>query len=107
MDAMNNDGVHKNVLMAILAYIGPLVIVSYIVAKDDPFVKFHIKQGLVLFVVEVAVWFLEMFMWQLWELFNLIDLAALIFAIIGIVYASQGKETKLPFIGDFARYFPI
>ena len=34
--------------MAVLSYIGPLVIVSYIVANNDPFVKFHIKQGLVL-----------------------------------------------------------
>ena len=100
-------GPHKNVLMAILAYLGPLVLVSYIVAKTDPFVKFHIQQGLVLFVIEVVVWLIGMFLWQLWELLNLIDLAVLVLAIIGIVYAAQGKETKLPLVGDYARYFTI
>ena len=63
MDTQQNQSMpkeeapQKDVLMAVLAYIGPLVIISYIQAKNDLFVKFHIKQGLVLLVIEVAVWF--------------------------------------------------
>jgi uncharacterized membrane protein len=101
----------KNTLMAILAYVGPLVIVSYLVAKDDPFVKFHIKQGLVLFVIEVVLWVLmDMFYWQiymLWPLIDLIDLAILVFAVMGIVNAAQGKEVQLPIIGSWSSSFPI
>lgn len=92
-------------IMGILAYVGPLVIVSYLVAKDDPFVKFHIKQGLVLLVIEVAVWFLGMIFWPLWMLFSLVNLVTFIFSIVGIVNVAQGKEKNLPIVGDYAKYF--
>ena len=94
-------------LMAAIAYIGPLVIVSYLVDKDDPFVKFHIKQGLVLFVIEVATWFLGMILWPLWFFLNIINLIALILSIVGIVRAVKGKEVRLPLVGKYADYFPI
>ena len=98
----------KNVLMAVLAYIGPLVIVSYLTAKDDPFVKFHIKQGLVLFVIEVATWFLlGMMMYQMWMFVNLINLGTLVLSVIGIVNAIQGQEKELPLVGQFSKHFPI
>ncbi|OHA01498.1 MAG: hypothetical protein A3C12_01855 [Candidatus Sungbacteria bacterium RIFCSPHIGHO2_02_FULL_49_20] len=97
----------NNVVMSVLAYIGPLVAVSYFVAKDNPFVKFHIKQGLVLFVIEVAVWFVGTMLWQLWMLFNLINLATLILAIIGIINVTQGKEKELPIVGGYSHYFRI
>ncbi len=101
----------KNTLMGVLAYLGPLVIVSYIVAKDDPFVKFHIKQGLVLFVVEVALWVLSSMFWvmfyQFWMLYQLINLAIIVLSIIGIVNVVQGKEKELPLVGQFGKSFNI
>lgn len=95
----------KNVLMAALSYLGPLVIVSYLTSKDDPFVKFHIKQGLVLLVIEVAVWFLGSTMWQLWALLNLINLGTFILSIVGIVHAVRGQEKELPLVGSFSKHF--
>ncbi len=97
----------KNIPMGVLAYIGPLVIVSYITAKDDPFVKFHIKQGLVIFVIEVGVWVLGMIMWQLYPLLSIINLAALVFSVLGIINVVKGEEKELPLIGQFSKYFPI
>ncbi len=91
--------------MAILAYIGPLIIVSYMVAKDDPFVKFHIKQGLLLVVIEVAVWMLMMTIWILFPLLQLVNLAALVLAIIGIVHAAKGEQKELPLIGHYSKNF--
>ena len=91
--------------MAVLAYIGPLVIVSYLVAKGDPFVKFHIKQGLALFVAEVVALILASFLWFLWPIFSLVNLAFFVLAVIGIVNAAQGKEAKLPLVGDLADNF--
>jgi uncharacterized membrane protein len=101
----SGDAATKNVTMGILSYIGPLVIVSYITAKDDPFVKFHIKQGLVLFVLEIIVWFVGTMFLSLWMLLNLVNIAVFVLAVIGIVNAAQGKENKLPLIGDFAKHF--
>lgn len=96
----------KNTLMAILSYLGPLVIVSYIAAKDEPFVKFHIRQGLILLILWVAVWFASSTFWWfgLWMIWNLVRFALFVFAVIGIVNAVQGKEKGLPLIGSFARY---
>lgn len=95
----------KNVFMAVLAYIGPLVIVSYVTAKDDAFVKFHIGQGFVLFVIELGVWILGMMMWQLWPLFSIVNLATIILSIIGIINAVKGKESNSLSWGSFPSIF--
>lgn len=99
----------QNKLMAVLAYIGPLVLVSYFTAKDNQFVKFHIKQGLVLFAVEVIMWVLGsmMMFYSLWMIFNLVNLALFVLSIIGIVNAVNGKEKELPVVGQFSKHFPV
>ena len=100
-------GAEKNLLMGILSYIGILVIIPFLVAKDDPFVKFHIKQGLVLVVIELAAWVLGAMLWQLWMLLNLVNLATLVLSIIGIVNVVQGTQKELPLVGSYAKYFNI
>ena len=97
----------KNILMGIWFYIGPLVIVPLLTAKDDPFVKYHIKQGLVLLVIEAAVWVLSWFMWQLWPLYELVNLGTFILSIVGIINVSQGQEKELPLVGEYAKSFKI
>lgn len=94
----------NSTLFGILSYIGPLVIVSFLVAKEHPFVKFHIKQGLILLAIEVAVWFVGMIFWQLWTILNVLDLGALVLSIIGIVNVVQHKEKELPLVGQFSQY---
>lgn len=94
-------------IMSILAYIGPLIVVSYLVAKDNPSVKFHIKQGGVLFVLEIAVYVLSLvfiFLYPLWAVANLV---LLVLSIIGIVNAAQGKEKELPFVGSYSKHIPV
>ena len=106
MDTPNqNASAPKNVGMGILAYIGPLVIVSYLAAKDDLFVKFHIKQGLVLLTIEIIAWLLGSALWSLWMLLNLVNLATLVLSVIGIINVTKGEEKKLPLVGDFAKHF--
>jgi uncharacterized membrane protein len=100
-------GAEHNTLMAILAYIGPLVIVSYLVAQNEPFVKFHIKQGLVLLIGWVIMGILGTTFWNFWWFINLINLGILILAIIGIINASKGEEKELPFVGHIGRKFNI
>jgi uncharacterized membrane protein len=93
--------------MAVLAYLGPLIVISYIVSNKDPLVKFHIKQGLVLLVIEVAIWVIGSFIWMLWPLLYLAEIGVLILAIIGIINAVQSKEKLLPLVGKYASYFRI
>lgn len=101
----------KNTLMGVLSYLGPLVIVSYLVAKDDAFVKFHVRQGFVLLLIEAILWvFTSFFFWQfymLWPLVDLIDLALLVLSVLGIVNVVNGKETPLPIVGSWGNSFPL
>lgn len=97
----------KNILMAVLAYVGPLVIVSYITSKDDAFVKYHIKQGGVLFIIEVAVWFFSSMLVFLFPILMLINLGTFILSIIGIINASKGEEKELPIVGKYSKNIPV
>jgi uncharacterized membrane protein len=92
-------------LMGALAYLGPLVIIPYLTAKDDAFVKFHIKQGLVLLVIEAIIWILGMWVWMLWPILQLVNLATIILAILGIVNVVNKKQQELPVVGKFASHF--
>ena len=92
-------------LMGVLAYLGILIIIPFLMAKDDPFVKFHIKQGLLLVIVELAVWLIGSAMWSLWTILGLVNLATFILAVIGIVNVVQGNQKELPLIGSLAKNF--
>ncbi len=96
---------NNETLMGVLAYVSILVFVPLLAAKNDPFVKFHVKQGLVLLIIEVIAWFLSSILWQFWEIFQLVNLATLILAIIGIVNVVNKKQAELPLIGSLAKNF--
>ncbi len=95
----------KNTAMAIIAYI--IFFVPLLTeAKNDPFVKYHVKQGLVLFIGAIIVWFIkQVFPVIGWIISPLFSIAILIFIIIGIINAVNGVKKPLPFIGSFADNF--
>jgi len=94
-----------NTAMAVVAYI--LFFVPLLTdAKNDPFVKYHVKQGLVLFIAYVIVMtisWMPFFYWFAWIFY----VALLVLFIIGIMHAVNGEEKPLPFIGHFADKFNI
>ena len=91
-------------LLAIVAYLIfflPLLTES----RDDQYVKFHVKQGFVLFLA-----------FAVQTIFGIIPVIGtiaapvllvinLILLIIGIVNAARGKEKPLPLIGELADRF--
>lgn len=89
-------------LTAAASYVGPLIVIPFITGKDDPFTKFHLKQGILVFVPLLLAWVLGEFFFFLWPIIQLINFGILVFAIIGVVNALQGKEVPLPLIGHFA-----
>ncbi|HEX5429986.1 MAG TPA: DUF4870 domain-containing protein [Patescibacteria group bacterium] len=92
----------KNSGMALLSYIGILVIIPLVSdSRHDPFVKFHAKQGLALLIVWVlgSVFFwIPVIGWLLW-------LCVFVLMILGIMNAVNGQEKELPIIGGFAKNF--
>jgi uncharacterized membrane protein len=82
-----------------------LSLVPLLACKDNAFAQFHARQGLILFIAEVATmliawipflgWFVGMIAWIIW----------VVLSIIGIVNVLNGKQVPLPIIGKFARKF--
>lgn len=83
-------------LMGALAYLWILSVVMLLVKKDDPYVKFHAKQGLICFLAGILLTFIPVVGW-------LLNIVVLVFVIMGFVNAIGGKQVKLPLIGDLAE----
>lgn len=103
---------NNSMVMGILAYLGILVIIPLLVAKDDAFVKFHVKQGLVLCVGWVALWFIGSMSYGLMfgmlaPIISLINLAIIVLSIIGIINVVKKAEKELPLVGSLAKHLPI
>lgn len=92
--------------MAILAYLGILIIIPFLTeAKNDPYVKFHLRQGITLiisFVVAMVIGYIPVLGWILAPLLMLFNC---IMIIIGVINAATGKQKELPLIGHYARNF--
>lgn len=104
---MDNQNTTKNTGWAVIAYIIfflPLLIES---VKNDSFVKFHVKQGLVLFlfslVIQIVGTIIPIIGWVV--IMPLGGLATIVLFIIGIMNALNGEEKELPVVGSFAKNF--
>lgn len=98
---------NKTTILASLSYIGPLVVVPYLTEKENPFVMFHIKQGLVVLILDVGLWIAGWFFGFLWPFLQVVNFGLMVLSIIGIVYALQKKEKELPLVGSFAHQIKI
>lgn len=89
--------------MAVLAYIGILFLIPLLAAPNSKYARFHANQGLVLFIVDIAVGIVStilLFIPIVGAIIGgLLGLAIFIFLIMGIVNAASGKAKELPLIG--------
>lgn len=91
----------KNTGLAIVAYI--LFLIPLLTdAKDDKFVMYHTKQGLVLFLTWLVVMVITSVPFLGWILWLPLNIGMIILLILGISNASAGKEKELPLIGQYA-----
>lgn len=100
-------GKNNPTLMAVLSYLGILIIIPFLMARDDSFVKFHIRQAAVLVIIELGVWALGLVSLGLWPVVQIVNLGTLILAIIGVVNVLNHKEAELPLVGSFAKHINI
>ena len=95
----SQEDIEKNRTMAILAYI--LFFLPMLAAPQSKFAMYHANQGLVLFLIAMAVnlvgslisfvgWFI---------IIPLGNLAIIILAVLGIINAYNGEAKPLPLIG--------
>ena len=98
--AIDPSDISANKVMAILAYIGILVLIPLFAAKDSKFARFHTNQGLILFICNVVIYFISLIP-GLKAIGWILSVAALVFAIIGIIGTAKGKTKELPLIGKY------
>lgn len=109
------EDVEKNKVFGIFAYLGILVLVPLLGAKDSLYAKFHANQGLILFIFNIILnaagrtitFALKVATFGMMNnaINVLVSLAttavSLVFVIIGIINACSGEPKKLPIIGGF------
>lgn len=118
--------IKENKIFAFLSYIGPLFLVPLFAAPKSKYARFHANQGLVLFLAEILIAlpvkflqfvnsfvFYDVLSWSggflgliptviaacLSIIGWVLGALALVFAVIGVIYAFTGKTVKLPVIG--------
>lgn len=108
----NQNDQSNTILFSILSYIGILWLIPLLVEKNDKVVRFHVNQGIVLFIFDIigsiAVGILSAIFVFIPVISFLGDVIASLFGIlcfvlmiIGIVNAANKSEKPLPIIGKF------
>ena len=92
---------------AILSYLWILCLIPILMKKDDEFVRFHARQGLMLFIVEVGFGIIGIIPLLGWLVYILGILVCGIISLIGIVQVLMGNKWKIPVIGDWAEKIKV
>lgn len=85
----------ENKILAAISYLWFISIVVLLLKKDNEFVQFHAKQGLILFIISIILWLIPFIGWML-------NIIVFIFIIIGFIKAMMGEKWKLPLLADLA-----
>jgi len=93
--------------ISVLSYLGVLFLVPLLARKEDEFSQFHAKQGMVLFLGELATILVGWIPFLGWFVGGLLWLGWLALSVLGIVNVVQGKREQLPVIGQLADKFKV
>ena len=106
-------------IMAVLAYLGILVFIPILAARNNKFAMFHAEQGLALFVTWVIVFIAFRFIDPIFNnminmyfcggsiIYLVVRLFLFVLAIMGIINAAQGNVKEIPVIGSFGSKFNL
>ena len=90
--------IREGKFFAVISYISFLCVVTLILKKDNKFALFHAKQGLVLFVLEVAAFILSIIPFFGW-LIRIFGYALFLLASLwGILQSALGIYSRMPVV---------
>ncbi len=96
-----------NRFLAATGYLFILCLVPLTLRKDSKFAQFHGKQGLVLTIAAVLLWFASFILTFVpilgWLIMAAGWISIMVFAILGILNALAGKFWEMPFFGKYAK----
>lgn len=94
--------IQEGKFFAMISYLSFLCIVTLILKKNNKFALYHAKQGLVLFVFEVAAFLLSIIPILGWFLSIFGFLIFVIVAVWGILESLMGRYSRIPVLSDIA-----
>ena len=104
---------NPNIGMCVLSYLGLFSLIPYFVKKDDPFIYWHAKQGLLITAVSIVTYFLLFvlsmvpFVGTIAMVLNMLfGLTVLAVSLICIVQACGGKRWAVPVLSQFIGEVP-
>ncbi len=88
-----------------------LTVIGFIIAlavkKNDKYVMFYGKQGLILFIASVVIWIIALVPILGWILASVAWIGWIVLWVIGIVYSLSGDMKEIPIIGKYARKISV
>lgn len=93
----------KSKLIALLSYLSILFIFPLNYGKKDEYIQYHAKQGVVLFILAIAVTFSFWLPVVCWILL----IAYLVIWATGVINVLTGKKEPVPLVGRIAERISI
>ena len=112
---MEKKDIEEGKRLAWLSYLGIFILIPLLTQKDNPYTKFHIKQGLILLILSIGWAFMIQFVFIfipflrviIWLLSYPVWIFTLVLTIIGIVNSLRGEIEVLPLIGKYGEKIKI
>lgn len=109
---LDKNDAQANKLAAVFAYLGILVVVTFIMAPDSKFARYHANQGICLLITSAVYSIASKIIMGIFKfipiigalvsmVLSLVGLVFLVLMIIGIVNVVNGETKPLPIIGGF------
>lgn len=95
-ETQEQKDIRLNKDVAAFSYIWIMSVVIYAARKDSPFIRFHAKQGIVLFLFSVVIAIIPV----IGKYLMLLVVAGML---MGFIHAAQGHRQDVPFIGKLSR----
>lgn len=91
-------------MYAAMAYLLILLVVPWLARREDPYVNWHIRQGLVVFIALIAA-----IVAAAWvpSVGGILVLLLLIGNVVALVMALQGRRWKVPLLGLLVDQFKV
>lgn len=99
----DEEVIREGKFFAIISYVSFLCIISLVLKKDNKFALYHARQGLVLFVMEVAAFILSIIPLLGWLIGVFGYALFLLVSIWGIMQAALGIYCRIPVVTEFSE----
>ncbi len=103
MNLQEEQEIKEGKFFAIISYVSFLCIITLVLKKSNRFALYHARQGLVLFVMEVAAFILSIIPFLGWLIGVFGNMIFLLVSLWGIMQAALGIYCRIPLISEISE----